>query len=117
MHTITGPTARTILVVDDERFVRDFVAGVLEDAGHLVLTAAEGREALDLATRLGRRLHLLLTDVHMPILDGRRLAAELRARPPGRRGPDPPLPRGGSRRTGRRWPGPWRRASAPPCCP
>jgi CheY-like chemotaxis protein len=82
MTHVTTPTARTILVVDDERAVREYARLVLEDAGYLVLTAADGREGLDLAERLGRRLHLLVTDVLMPVMDGRRLAAQLRARRP-----------------------------------
>ena len=67
-----------ILVVDDHASVRAALQVVLEDAGYTVTTAADGREALDRI--LADRPDLVLTDLHMPVMDGRALLAELRAR-------------------------------------
>lgn len=67
-----GPRSseRLVLLVEDDRDVRDAVREVLEDAGYRVLTAATGGEALE---RLGsevRRPDVILLDIRMPILDG-----------------------------------------------
>jgi CheY-like chemotaxis protein len=59
-----------ILVADDEKLVRDFIAHTLELSGHCVLTAADGEEALEISRRFPGAIHLLITDVMMPRLDG-----------------------------------------------
>jgi diguanylate cyclase (GGDEF)-like protein len=69
----------TILVADDNRPNRDALAALLESAGHRVLTAADGREALEQA--LDARPELVISDVLMPIMDGYELARRLRAEP------------------------------------
>ena len=71
----------TILVVEDDAGVRRFVRRVLEAAGYLVLTAPDGATAIE-ASR-GVPLQLLLTDVVMPDMSGRRVAAKLAADRPG----------------------------------
>jgi signal transduction histidine kinase/ActR/RegA family two-component response regulator len=71
----------TILVVEDDIGVRRFVRRVLEAAGYLVLTAPDGATALEAS--LGVPLQLLLTDVVMPDMSGRRVAAKLAADRPG----------------------------------
>jgi two-component system, cell cycle response regulator DivK len=57
-----------VLVVDDHGDVRDVVARVLEDAGFLVRTAANGLEALIAAYEM--RPRVIVMDVSMPVLDG-----------------------------------------------
>jgi DNA-binding response OmpR family regulator len=57
-----------ILITDDDADVRRLLAGLLERAGHAVLTATEGREALRLLH--ARRPRLVLLDVEMPGMDG-----------------------------------------------
>jgi two-component system, OmpR family, alkaline phosphatase synthesis response regulator PhoP len=69
----------TILVVDDEQPLRDLLADVLELAGHRVLVAANGREALTIARR--DRPDLVVSDVMMPLLNGVRLCQQLKADP------------------------------------
>ena len=69
------PGRETILVVEDEEPVRRLVRESLEDAGYKVLEAAGGEEALDLLSRNHDDIHLLLTDVVMPKIGGRALAA------------------------------------------
>jgi CheY-like chemotaxis protein len=70
----------TVLVVDDEPSIREFLSEVLMDAGYVVRTAPHGRAALtDVETAPP---NLVLSDVFMPQLDGWSLAAELRRRFP-----------------------------------
>jgi diguanylate cyclase (GGDEF)-like protein len=69
----------TILVADDNRANRQALAALLESAGHRVLVAADGREALDIARR--ERPHLVVSDVLMPLMDGYELARRLRDDP------------------------------------
>jgi len=57
-----------ILVVDDEQTVRDFLQRALENAGYDVITAADGREALDKVSQFD--VSLVLLDIVMPGLDG-----------------------------------------------
>jgi CheY-like chemotaxis protein len=69
----------TILVVEDEDFVREVTCEVLLSAGYLVLRARTASEAAGLFTRNGEKLQLLLTDVVLPGRSGQALAQELRA--------------------------------------
>jgi two-component system, cell cycle sensor histidine kinase and response regulator CckA len=67
----------TILVADDEPGIRTHVGEVLQRLGYRVLEAADGVEALELAARHAGPIHLLLTDISMPRLDGRELDRRL----------------------------------------
>jgi diguanylate cyclase (GGDEF)-like protein len=69
----------TILIADDNRANRHALAALLEIAGHSVLAAADGREALEKA-RAGRP-ELVISDVLMPLMDGYELARRLRDDP------------------------------------
>lgn len=69
-----GP--ETILLVEDEGFVRKVTAEVLESAGYKVVTAGDAGEALEVYRRLSAPLDLLLADVVMPGMSGRDLATE-----------------------------------------
>ncbi len=57
-----------VLVVDDERFVRDLLEKVLRRRGHAVTVAADAAEALRLVGE--QRFDVMLTDVVMPGMDG-----------------------------------------------
>ncbi|MBI3946383.1 MAG: response regulator, partial [Armatimonadetes bacterium] len=71
-----------ILLVDDEKNVREAVAHTMELSGYRVVAAANGEEALRFAAMHAGLLHLLLTDVVMPGISGRELANRLsRIRP------------------------------------
>jgi len=72
----------TVLVVEDDPRVREVTIRSLRAGGYLVLAAGDGREALDLGARRREPLHLLVTDVVMPGLDGRALAGALRLHHP-----------------------------------
>lgn len=64
-----------ILVVDDEAHAREVVSLALEVAGFEVLVAVDGREALE--KTLQDAPDLVLTDIHMPRMDGDELAREI----------------------------------------
>ena len=68
----------TILVVEDDDAVRVYAESVLRAAGYDVLTAANGAEALDLASHTPHPVHLLMSDVVMPVLGGHALAEQFR---------------------------------------
>jgi CheY-like chemotaxis protein len=73
--------ASSVLVVDDEPPIREFLTDLLSDAGYTVRTAEHGRAAL--ASVGTDPPDLVLTDIYMPELDGWSLAAEIRRRFPG----------------------------------
>ncbi len=64
----------TILLVEDEDIVRKLIARILKDAGYNVLEAANGEQALSLIQNQNAPIHLLLTDMVMPKMNGRELA-------------------------------------------
>ena len=67
---------KTILLVDDEYSIVEVLTHLLEEEGYTVVTAANGRDALDRAS--GRPPDLVITDLMMPIMDGDELLRELR---------------------------------------
>jgi signal transduction histidine kinase/CheY-like chemotaxis protein len=74
--------SETILVVEDEEGVRQLAALFLSEKGYLVLQANNGAEALEIAARHAGAIHLVLSDMVMPRMNGRKMAEELkRARP------------------------------------
>ena len=80
-----GPNAgtETLLVVEDDGAVRRSVERILEGAGYTVLTAKDGQDALRLVRERNGTLDLLLTDVVMPGLNGKELAAQIETLCPG----------------------------------
>ena len=75
----------TVLLVEDESAVRGLVAEVLRRRGYRVIEAAGGDEAIDVAHRHPGRIHLLVTDLAMPGMNGRELARFLTQVRPGLR--------------------------------
>jgi CheY-like chemotaxis protein len=73
----------TVLVADDETGVRKLVARILRTRGYSVLEAASGAEALVVARAWHGRIHLLVTDVVMPEMNGWELATRLLSERPG----------------------------------
>jgi two-component system cell cycle sensor histidine kinase/response regulator CckA len=71
--------ARTILLVEDEAFVREVACEVLSRAGYRVLKAGNAKEAVKIFREHAGEVHLLLTDVVLPDRNGRDLATELAA--------------------------------------
>jgi PAS domain S-box-containing protein len=73
----------TILVVEDAEPLRKLAQIFLEQRGFQVLTASSGEEALKVAAEFSGKIHLLLTDVVMPGMNGRVLAEQLLPKRPG----------------------------------
>ena len=68
---------RSILLVEDEESLRKLTRSTLQDMGYAVLEAKDAFEAMDIVKGSGSAVDLLLTDVVMPGMSGRALAAEL----------------------------------------
>jgi nitrogen-specific signal transduction histidine kinase/FixJ family two-component response regulator len=73
----------TILLVEDEPTLRELVRRFLERQEYTVLEAEGGRGALDIVAQYTGRIHLLLTDIVMPDMNGRELARRLLRLRPG----------------------------------
>jgi len=70
---------KTVLVVDDSASVRQVVSIALKGAGYDVLQGSDGKDALKQLD--GRRIHLIISDVNMPNMDGITFVAEAKKLP------------------------------------
>ena len=96
----------TILVVEDEALIRDFLRNVLRRMGHAVLEARDGAEGLTVSRNFSGRIDLVIADVRMPKVDGLTMVRLLQAKRPAMKvllisgdsaeslGPRPPAPPG-----------------------
>lgn len=71
--------AKTILIVDDSASLRQVVNIALKGAGYDVVEACDGKDALGKLD--GRKIHLVISDVNMPNLDGIGFVKQLKANP------------------------------------
>lgn len=70
---------KTIMTVDDSPSVRQMVSFTLQGAGHNVIEAVDGEDAI---SKLGgKRIHMVITDLYMPNMDGIELIRALRSNP------------------------------------
>jgi len=76
------PGSETILLVEDEEVVRNLSRTILQRHGYRVLLASHGAEALQVSEHHEGPIHLLLTDVVMPYMNGRDLAQRLSQKRP-----------------------------------
>ncbi len=60
--------AKTILIVDDSASMRQVVSIALKGAGYDVIEACDGKDALSKMT--GIKIHLIVSDINMPVMDG-----------------------------------------------
>ena len=74
---LTGRGHETILLVEDEPSILHLTTTMLERQGYTVLSASTPGEAIRLATEHAGPIHLLMTDVIMPEMNGRDLARSL----------------------------------------
>lgn len=71
--------AKTVMVVDDSSSVRQVVSIALKGAGYAVIEACDGKDAL---AKLGeQKIHLMISDVNMPNMDGITLVKEVKKLP------------------------------------
>ncbi|WP_439886097.1 response regulator [Pseudomonas sp. MBLB4123] len=68
--------AKTVMVVDDSSSVRQVVSIALKGAGYEVIEASDGKDAL--AKLTGQKIHLMISDVNMPNMDGITLVKEVK---------------------------------------
>lgn len=71
--------AKTILIVDDSDSIREVVRFTLENEGYNVLVGVDGKDALKHLN--GQTIDLVITDLHMPEMDGIELIKHIRAMP------------------------------------
>ena len=71
--------AKTILIVDDSESIREVVNFTLENEGYNVLVGVDGQDALKFLD--GTAIDLVITDLHMPNMDGIGLIKEVRNNP------------------------------------
>jgi len=70
---------KTVMTVDDSSTLRQMVSFVLRGAGYEVVEAVDGLDALSKLT--GQEVHLFLSDINMPKMDGLEFTSQLRAMP------------------------------------
>lgn len=73
---LTQPSNKSILVVEDDFFIRDMLVELLEEEGYCVASAANGHEALALLQETKELPALILLDLMMPVMDGRQFRKE-----------------------------------------
>lgn len=86
VHKLKDDTLRkgkeTVLIVDDVEEIRNLIKNILEPLGYKVLEAVSSINALDIIQRYKKKIHVLLTDVIMPQMNGRELAEAIQAKRP-----------------------------------
>jgi CheY-like chemotaxis protein len=72
-----SPGHETILIVEDDAEVRGLARRILQRQGYTLLEVQNGQEALDLVAQYPEPIHLVLTDIIMPGMNGKTLAEAL----------------------------------------
>ncbi|CDF95603.1 MULTISPECIES: response regulator [unclassified Pseudomonas] len=83
MSTAAPVTAANVLVVEDDDIVRMLIVDVLEELEYKVLEADGCEQALDYLRNLDQPIDLMMTDIGLPVMDGRELARQARLVRPG----------------------------------
>lgn len=71
--------AKTILIVDDSASLREVVAIALRGAGYEVIQACDGKDGLSKLD--GTKIHLIVSDVNMPVMDGITMVKQIKQMP------------------------------------
>jgi len=83
IDSVASDGAATVLVVEDEPLLRRSIRRLLEEQGYRVVEAENGATALQVLEGPGsERIGLVLTDLRMPVMDGRQLAAAIARQKP-----------------------------------
>lgn len=77
MLSLAAHPRKNIMLVDDEEVMRRFLAEALSGEGYHVLVAGDGEAALAMSETFSGPIHLLITDVMMPVMNGKELADRL----------------------------------------
>ncbi len=72
-----------ILLVDDDEFIRSLGQRILEKSGYSVITAGNGREAVDIFKQKRDEISLVILDLIMPVMDGNQCLEEILRIDPG----------------------------------
>jgi CheY-like chemotaxis protein len=78
---LAQPTPKSVLVIDDDNGIRDYVMQVLQDEGYRVAGAANGVEALDYLKGQSHSPCVILLDLTMPLMNGWDFRAAQRKEP------------------------------------
>jgi len=70
MSTAARTQPVVIQVVEDDPTLNDAYKMILESRGHHVLTARDGKEALEQFAKSPKKVRIILLDLHMPVMDG-----------------------------------------------
>ena len=71
--------AKTIMIVDDSASMRQVISIALRDAGYDLIEAADGKDALSKLD--GSKIHLIVSDINMPNMDGISFVKEVKQHP------------------------------------
>ena len=82
---VRADESETLLVVEDDDALREYLTDVLRGLGYRVVTAASGQAALNIVKQAGRRIDLLVTDIVMSGMNGRELGHRAQEVRPGLR--------------------------------
>jgi CheY-like chemotaxis protein len=74
IEEVSSKGSETVLLVEDEEMVRDMTSEALRESGYRVLEARDTNHALSLCQDFEEEIHLMLSDVVMPVMSGRVLA-------------------------------------------
>ena len=83
VFTNDQPRRRTILLVEDEPFVREATCSILQSAGFEVLPAGDAQDAMKVYEECKRAIDLVMTDMVLPGRSGEQLGQDLREHSPG----------------------------------
>ena len=75
----TDVKRKTLLVVDDQATIRNILIQVLKLEGYRVLSAVDGKDALQTASQSSGKIDILITDLQMPVMGGEELIQKMTA--------------------------------------
>ena len=81
----TASKTMTVLIMEDEKIVREVLKRILEDMDYKVIEAADGEEGLAISNSYGHHIDLIISDIVMPKKDGKKAVKEILAQRVGTR--------------------------------